>query len=256
MKVAIVGCGPAGLLAAHAAVLADCQPIIYANRVEPSPNARGVYLHSPIPEITGRSPDGVIQFRRVGRREGYAAKVYGDPSARTSWERFNGQFPAWSIEPAYKRLWNLYGGLVEGWMADPVSMVDLVGEFERVVMTAPLWTICRSNHDFPSREIWIKDGAPDCVKANEFVYNGEDGCDWYRASDLFGRRITEYVWDQEGAVYGEKVLPTDCSCWGPDVIRAGRWGEWKPGVLLDHAYHKVCDHLRPPRSGMINGREF
>lgn len=243
-QAAVIGCGPAGLLAAHALALADIQPVIFAVKAEPSPNARGVYLHRSIPEVTSREPDGVVRFRRIGWRAGYAAKVYGDPNARTSWERFNGQFPAWSVEPAYKRLWREYGSEVREQEVTPNVMADIVREFELVVMTAPLWSICYGpGHTFEGRDIWVKDGASVGVGLNEMVYMGDMNVPWYRSSDLFGRRSTEYAHEVEGAVKGEKVLPTTCTCWS-DVLRAGRWGEWKPGVLLHHAFERVEQRVR------------
>lgn len=121
-EVAIIGCGPAGLLAAHAAVLCDYAPTVLAARVEPSPTAPAVFIHRPIPDLCSAEPDAVVRFVKRGTSHGYAQKVYGDPEHPTSWEKFGAEaMPAWALAPVYGELWHLYSGAVRPRSAGPSS---------------------------------------------------------------------------------------------------------------------------------------
>lgn len=251
-EVAIIGCGPAGLLAAHAAVLADYQPVIFSKSAEPSPTARATFLHRAIPDITAAQPDGVIKLKKVGTESGYARKVYGDPFRRTSWSRFvsNAYQPAWALAPAYETLWRLYGGTVQEAEIDPEEAHELVEDYPLAINTAPAPALCGSGHEFESRALWVVEQAPDEVGSNTMVYNGYPPDHWSRASDIFGIRSTEYTKHSNktvGAHKGMKVVSTDCDC-HPKIHRAGRWGTWRQGVLVHQAFEYTFDLLRLDRA--------
>lgn len=241
-EVAIIGCGPAGMLAAHAVVRAGHTPVIFSKTVERSPHARAVFLHHAIPDLTADEPDGQILFHKVGNGHGYAQKVYGDPEAPTSWEKFDaGHIDAWALAPVYADLWCRYSGMVKQMEAGPDEITALLDAAPVVINTAPLPDLCNDDkHVFPSRPIWIRDDLPHEVLSltNTMMYSGQPHHDWYRCSDLFGTTSTEFAGEQEGARKGIKVLPTSCDC-HPAMFRAGRWGRWTPGVLLHHAYFQA-----------------
>src|SRR4051794_36471109 len=112
MDVAVLGCGPAGLLSAHAAILGGCDVLVYSIK-QKSPMNGAQYLHSPIPELTSQDPDAIIRYAKVGTRAGYATKVYGHPEAPCSWDKFEeGPRPAWSLSDSYEELWSRYGDLI------------------------------------------------------------------------------------------------------------------------------------------------
>jgi len=247
-EVAIIGCGPAGLLAAHAAVLADYHPVIYSLRAERSPIPPAVMIHAAIPEVSESEPDARVMFTKLGDGHGYAAKVYGDPEHPTSWEKFtDGSRAAWALAPIYGRLWHLYRDLVKECEITPARARGLQREFATVINTAPLPSLCEGGHTFPSRPIWIKDHAPRWLPRDTMVYNGDERYDWYRASDFFGVRSTEYATPMAGARKGVKVQPTSCDC-HPGMVRAGRWGTWQPGVLLHHAFDVALNYLSVERT--------
>lgn len=86
------------------------------------------------------------------------------------------------------------------------------------------------------------------VGRNSMVYNGDPRVAWYRSSDLFGVKSTEFasappLLAGQKLREGMKVLPTDCDCF-PNIVRAGRWGRWKPGVLLHHAFETAQRAVR------------
>lgn len=246
-QVAIIGCGPAGMLAAHAASLAGRTPIIFAKEAAVSPHAKATFLHAPIPDLTSALPDEKINIFKVGSEAGYAQKVYGDHERATSWAKYaEGELGAWALAPVYADLWALYGSLVKSSEIGPGDIDSLVGSFPVVVNTAPAWCLCgNGDHGFHKRDIWVEGSAPASVNPNSMTYNGSALYDWYRSSDIFGVRSMEYSTPgclSPNPPNGIKVVGTDCDC-NPRVFRAGRWGTWRPGVLLHHAFERTSEFL-------------
>jgi hypothetical protein len=239
--VAVIGCGPAGLLSAHAVERAGLRVDILSEQPVQSPMAQGVFLHDAIPGITHRLPDAYLIFQKVGTGEMYSRKVYGEVRS-TSWDRYEvGLRPAWALAPAYAALWGRYGDRVQRVRVNAGVARDLVRKYPLVINTAPAWALCEGGHHFESADIWLVEGAPAEVRENNVVYNGLEQDKWYRAQDLFGYRVTEYAQapDQKcGSRKGYKVTQTDCDC-HPKIMRNGRFGTWKPGVLLHQSYQRV-----------------
>jgi hypothetical protein len=181
---------------------------------------------------------------KVGPDWGYAQKVYRSPFAPTSWSRFvEGEAPAWALSSAYSTLWHLYHGSIRELEVNFEEAAKLAGEFEIVINTAPLDLLCDGTHDFGKRQIWVEHEAPSIVPPNSMLYNGSPSYSWYRASDIFGVRSTEYGWREglgRGYTPGLKVTGTDCDC-HPRVHRAGRWGTWTPGILVHHAFETATN---------------
>jgi hypothetical protein len=243
-RVAIIGCGPAGLLAAHAAVLKGFDPVIYAPKVKPSPTPPAVFIHKPIIGVSDEEPDAMVKIKRVGFADGYAQKAYGDSRHPTSFDRLPCAMPAWAFAPIYERLWGMYHGLVREDEVMPSGVDSLLDEYPTVMNTAPLPRLCKLSgvHAFPSRDLWITDQAPIACKPNTMIYNGDRHASWVRCSSFFGVESTEYprrpqynVGVGVKVMSGLKVMPTDCDC-HPRLVRLGRWGRWMPGVLLHHAF--------------------
>lgn len=244
--VVILGAGPAGLLAAHAVALAGREPVIFSapepltNEPLKSQVGAATYLHSAIPDLTSAEPDDSITFEKIGTRAGYALKVYGDKDARCSWEKFHGTHPAWALQPAYDDLWVRYSDRIVPQQVNAALVRDMIDSFPLVISTIHAMAICEAGHSFPSRPIWVTDESLE-MPDQMILYDGRVGTvgDRYRSSRVFGCDSTEYAREVPGSRSGIKVQPTDCDCFAGDVVRAGRWGEWKPGVLVDHAFQKV-----------------
>lgn len=251
--VVILGAGPAGLLAAHAVALAGREPIIFSAPLagfdppEPARSQIGpaTYLHAPIPDITNATPDAWIKFLKVGTERGYANKVYGDPNHPTSWSKFEGDHACWDLGVAYEKLWLRYADRIVPQEITSESVRDLVDSFPHIINTIPAKVLCVGEHSFPSRPTWTIDQFTFHDSRDPLiVYDGHVGSGWQRvrSSRIFGKVSTEFAQPPGtlNARQGIKVQATNCDCW-PEIVRAGRWGEWRPGVLVDHAFKKVWD---------------
>lgn len=255
MKVAILGCGPAGLLAAHAAQIRGAEWDIYSRKMYSE--IRGAqFLHRAIQGITDEEPDGQITFVHLGSRSGYARKIYGDPDAPCSWDVYSsGEHPAWSLVTAYSRLWEGYGPDVQDveidndflkWLVNPSQKYDMI------FSTVPLPVLGGPVYDYVSQEVWIQQQLPEDVEIprlwhghDVIIYNGWPEHRWYRCSNVFGWASTEFPAEVEGAIKIRKPLRTNCDAWS-NIIKVGRYGSWEKTGLVHHAFEEVMTRLDTP----------
>jgi hypothetical protein len=255
MRVCILGCGPAGLLAAYAAALQGCQIDIISKKVK-SKIPGAVFLHEPIPYLTAPDPDGVVTFIKHGTRAGYAAKVYGNQDADCSWDLFpQGERPAWSMFKYYNKLWDWYENrIIDATVAHSHDdqIPDITQDYDLVISSIPAKTLCHNkSHKFNSQHIYILNKTVDPTLDNTIVYNGVFRDCWYRTSKLFDHEATESTMKfSDSFIFnlgarmdrGYKPLNTDCDCY-PDIKRVGRYGRWEKGILVHHAYKQTVEIL-------------
>jgi hypothetical protein len=206
-----------------------------------------MFLHRAIPELTAEEPDGHVWIEKVGTATGYATKVYGDPEQAVSFTQFkSGPMPMWSLRRAYDDLWDMYRSRIAPFEVHPTSVADVVREFDLVLSTvaAPLLCLRKLEHKFAGARIAIEVKPPitGLTLKQTMIYNGDLDTPWYRYAQLDGIRSWEYggdygkvPWTDNGFIPGTKPLHTDCDC-HPKLIRAGRFGTWRKGVLTHHAY--------------------
>lgn len=260
-QVAILGCGPAGLMVAHAVKLCGGNPVIISRRVKSElPGAQ--YLHRAIPMFCG-PPDGIIRTVRTGTAEGYAQKVYGDPSHPTSWNTAQEQTPAWDLRRVYRDLWGTYNYHIVDREIGRGDLDKIEEQFPLVISTVPAQLLCTKfdslradmvngvpvPHEFRWEKMYVVDWAPPELLDNTVLYSGDSAQEWYRSARVFGHvssEATQYSL-QEPAGYAEpeaKVFPlktglkvkgNDCDC-RPEIKRAGRYGTWRKGYLTHHAF--------------------
>ena len=258
MKIAVLGCGPAGLFAVHAASTAG-HDVVCFSRPRKSFMRGAQYLHRPIP---GLSVDPFkIEYSLEGTIEGYRTKVYGDMSdINVSPETLVGVSDAWDIREAYDAAWERYGSGVYNFQIADTSdraISDIVTSSDLVISTVPARILCQNpTHEFIVQKVW----STDFVRSrgdfqndqgedldNLVVCSGDPSDWWYRASRIQGWENTEYPHDRKpntDRVWEiEKPILTDCSC-HPDIRRMGRYGAWKKGVLSDAAYYDTLELLR------------
>lgn len=235
--VLVLGCGPAGLLAAHAVALSGRQPIILSRKV-PSSIGGAQYLHSEIPGLSLQPYE--CTFRKVGTRGGYALKVYGGEDHPTSWEKYEaGAHRVWNMRDAYQRLWAEYHGAIVDREVTP-ELVEKLAEDNRVISTIPKIATCPNPQDFDWRQqaVWIMYGedVPNVeARDMEILMSGDPTHRWYRQSNLFGWKGIEFPFEVPGGV---KVLKPVATTYPgvPNVRHMGRYGEWRKEVLVHDVF--------------------
>lgn len=243
-EVAILGCGPAGLLAALATEQAGHEPVIYSYKIKSTmPGAQ--FLHKPIPGVTPERPDATVLFTKVGTREGYARKVYGRPTAPCSWDQFPaGLYGVWSMGKLYDALWERFESRINDVDCDEQFLNAL--DARLVLSTIPaIYLCCGQRHEFRSQEVFIRTRPSSSLRGrywDHVEYNGTTWDPYYRRSYLFGRVSEEFGHWVSDSVRGEKPLGTDCDC-RPSIKRLGRFGQWRKGVLIHHAYHDAKGYV-------------
>lgn len=255
-RVVILGCGPAGLAAAAAAVSSGHEAIIISNTDRQSPIHGCQYLHAPIP---GYEDVAKVQvsYQLIGSPEDYRLKVYGpDWTGRVSPEDFAGEHDAWDIRETYSRMWrdligSLKVGLIMKWVKQ--GMIPFVASLhpDLVVSTIPATALCQypSVHRFTSHTIFANGSTypSEMLTENSVICDGTAERSWYRVSNVFGYRTTEWAHKPapaDSAVPVVKPLATDCDC-HPEVLRAGRYGAWEKARLVHEVYPAVSEVLAP-----------
>lgn len=254
-KVVILGCGPAGLFSAQAALLCGLEPVIISQK-KPSVLYGAQYLHSAIPGLMDGVEEFVVKTSRYGVPERYAKRVYGDASRTTSWSRAQKEQRAWSLRDVYQRAWAKFEPFIMDQPIDGPTVEELSQYFDLVISTIPAWSICMTGrHKFPSLPIMVKQSVdfqlhPEVKDADNWViYNGTIEGLWYRVSKINGHASTEAVahpalnsMEPGEWSLGFKILDTDCDC-HPAVWKVGRMGMWKSGVLTHHAFEGTLEAI-------------
>lgn len=275
VRVAILGCGPAGLFAAQAVAShkKTTELVIFSNRRK-SELYGAQYLHEPIPGLPANPTK--IQHILHGRPEDYRSKVYG-PLADfpVSPMYLEGWGQVWDIRSAYSAAWTNFGDHVVNMLITPNRLQDLLSgrrafgfhDFDLIISSIPRFEMCMSpnSHQFTNRKVWAVGEAPDrgirfpreetdhipLVPEGTMIYSGMDFDRWYRASRIFGHGTIEWPIDRRPAsmngltpVRVTKPLSTNCNCFSVGPVRiehVGRYGTWTKGVLSHHAYHRAAE---------------
>lgn len=274
-SVAILGCGPAGLLVAHAAKLCGWDFEIYSKK-QKSQLFGAQYLHEPIPEITGTDPeDGAVmlRYRIDGGVTGYRHKVYGATwDGTVSPEDYLEEHHAWDIRSAYDKLWFEYGHLVREFDVDQLywgegmspmqgTEYDLgLSRHDLVISTIPRTVWDRNDLNFEKTYVWaLGDGDYERVHMNRpdpftVVCDGTKENQWYRVSNIFGFCTMEwpYFWNApyatvtppaRGAARVIKPLRYNGDS-ASDYIHLGRYAQWEKGVLTSDVFQAAMIHLQ------------
>ena len=246
-RIAVLGCGPQGVLCAYAAEKYDHTVNIYSRKVK-SVIPGSQHLHGHIDGLTRLYPEGTIQFVRIGTAEGYAEKVYADPSRTTGWENYLQVFPFWSVQKMYDKLWDMFQARIRDLTVTPhieannneIDVYTILASHDLVISTLPAPELCMypNMHEFESVPYFIRVlPTPEKDKdKNIVVYNGIREDMWYRWSLLDGKCAIEYTESVSGdEEVGRKAIANNCTCW-PKIRRCGRWAEWRHGVTMYSAY--------------------
>lgn len=255
-KVLILGCGPAGLMAAHAASMAGYEPVIISKKRK-SEMFGAQYLHRPIPDTTDQQPFEV-KYVLNGTAQAYREKVYG-PAYRgfVSPEDLDEDHSGWDIRATYDILWQRYSGAIEHTpfsneveVTAFINRVSNEGTFHSVISTIPAPLLCTNNsHAFQAQKVYAIGDAPErgvfspiMVDLNTVVCSGESDRSWYRAANILGYHTVEWPGNKriplDGVTEVTKPLGHTCECL-PYVHRMGRYGKWQKGVLSHESYFET-----------------
>lgn len=266
MKIAILGCGPSGLVAAHAASrLKIDKRVCVFSRKERSPIYGAQYLHQPIPgTMSGHGIDPeIIRYIMQGEPESYLRKVYADAWDGTINDDLRDQaHVAWDLRSTYDELWFRYESLVIDYdiprRPDGIEscLNPLFESFDLVVNTIPRPVLCLQprQHQFRSVDIWALGEHPantfpiEC-QDNIITYNGDSQPTWYRASRIHGYSTVEWPGHINrppipGVARVKKPLSHSCDCWTDrPLVHLGRMGRWQNGRLVHHVYADMYEQL-------------
>lgn len=244
-KVAVLGCGPAGMMAAWVAHQLGHEIHILA------PGQKSVlhgaqYLHDDIPGIEV-SPT-LMEYLKVGTRAGYALKVYGSSTAECSWDTYpEGPQLAWPLRAVYELAWERLSKYIVPTNVSARNIGAIVAAHDLVVSTIPKPVTCllSGKHEFKSQPVWIEGAMPfldnglaQNLEENTIMYNGLSEDNWYRFSKIMGSLSTEYAVSMPRAMKVLKPLSNTCTC-HPGLMYIGRYGKWQKNVLVHNAYWEV-----------------
>ena len=249
-KIIVLGCGPAGLVAAWAARQMESAVLIFAKKRK-SHMYGAQYLHWPIPGVPAGNSQK-IQYLMRGDEAGYRAKVYGSKwDGTVSPEDLSEEHLAWDIRVTYDELWDRFGFQVidQEIGAPTIKLIQEEYHPDLIVSTIPAPSICLMNHQFVSQDIKAAGEAPDLgiklpyqCPENTVICNGDPEVSWYRVSNIFGHKTVEWPeWVNPpipSTAVVQKPLRHDCTCY-PEVLRVGRYGAWRKGYLVHHVYDDV-----------------
>lgn len=265
-RVVVLGCGPAGLFSAWAAINMGYQVEIFSKK-RPSELFGAQYLHKPIPGI--ESDKTTVAYDLLGTAAEYQGRVYGfDVDVEVSPSVLNAEHDAWDIRSAYKKL---YGYFFDKDLITDVRDIEYRAlrmalddkDWGRgvVINSIPLPSICGKGCRFEYQTIKAIGDAPErgvfCpveAKHNTVLCNGLKGNkapSWYRVSNVFGYNTAEYPesvrlpGNQIGTpapALVKKPIRNYCRC-NPEIYRVGRYGSWTKGVLSHDAFFDTVEIL-------------
>lgn len=244
LRVCVLGCGPAGLLAAYAAEQEGAHVEIYSTKQKSTIHG-AQFLHTEIPGFEN-IPKRDVTIQHYGTEEGYAKKVYGPLASaiKTSWGKYDGAIEAWSMVHLYDKLWKMYRNKITNVDINREVINGLEWtEFDLRLSTVPAPLLCLNpdEHYFDAQRFWVYGLPQDKMShlgGNVIAYNGEQGNPWFRTSRLFGSSYLEYGEHSvrpDGCQPAKKIVGSNCNC-RPAWRRMGRFGKWQRGVLVHDAY--------------------
>lgn len=266
VKVAVIGCGPAGLAAAHAAYGLGAKVTIFSPGIK-SPQRGPLILQRPIPGISTDHPDGYIRQIVIGGSIlDYRYKLYGDININLGRDHMLKKgYHCWNHIKAYDDLWTRYMNIARGLttrvdgMVTVGQIIDMEYAFDLVVNTAPLIDLCRkipdhadqgksvTMHEFRFQPVQVTMGHsyPD-QPPDTTVFNAGDKFTWVRSAWLLGNSCTEWLPGEAprdlNPITIRKPIGHNCNCY-PTVLGTGRFGAWRNEVWVDTAYYDTRDAI-------------
>lgn len=257
MHIAVLGAGPSGMMAAHAAVQLGHFVTIYDKDADKARRNSGVYfLHSDCDLLLDRVE---IKQTVIGKylpplevARLYSQKVYGKeiPSVSVSDVLQHETIFGFNANQAIVRLWDLYGDFVRKYFVKNIGDVyEIVHEYDAVISTIPA-KILFPELNFESVKIFVKVGKSP-LDDNFSIYNVNPYFDWYRCSGIFGIFTQEYGYGKQPQFANDyeikqviKVVKSDPLPVIDNLLFTGRYGAWDKKFLTHNVYFHVLKWLQ------------
>jgi hypothetical protein len=258
-RVLVLGCGPAGLIAAYAAEREYQAEVKILSVKRPSQLYGCQYLHEAIPGIDSGGPD-MVSYTLSGTTEGYRRKVYGSLTPPVSPQQYAGDHPAWDLRRTYDQLYERFEpGIVDAKLSS-TDIMPMLSDFwpDVCISSVPAPVLCQAGdrHTFTEVQCWAIGDAP-WQKVEDYGYtippftvwcDGTPQVSWYRMCNVFGYSTVEWSGHRkkpplEDVVPFAKPLSTDCDCL-PSILRVGRYGRWLKGTLSHEAYIATVNKVK------------
>lgn len=219
------------------------------------------YLHRPIPLTDAAVDPFKIHYQLRGEASVYRDKVYGVGSTvSVSPSTLVGIADAWDIRATYDQLWEMYSGFIQevdlsdltGWGSVANFLKAITPAPDVVLSTVPAHLLCEKSeeHVFRGVRVWATNVA-NFISPNDaeniVICSGFADQPWYRQSRVHGFMNTEYPEHArppitEGIWGVIKPISHNCTC-APEILRLGRYGAWKKGVLAHEAFYDTYELL-------------
>lgn len=283
MTIAILGCGPTGLIAAHACATKGVGFVVLSKKRK-SQLFGSQYLHEPIPGIIREEEGEAVKYINIGSPEEYRRKTHGKFwDGIVAPEEFETDHRAWNIREAYDRLWRRYNqniidysismrtkglhGEPDYSMEHPAKVLqrdlDSNDVFEMIISTVPRKIWATHGEDYVYSEGWAFGDAPEegkfvpwGIEDMTIHCNGDPDVGYNRLSKVFGYTTVEWPIDTAddpalvGATKFLKPLRYNWNHKGPPSpvnndrwLHVGRYGKWMKGVVVTDAWHDVNKRL-------------
>lgn len=275
MKVFVLGAGPDGLLAAHAAAMSGHEVSILASSSDKEVIIGNPVLTSPIPQVAEGDPLKILLMRdghaeSIRRKANVSGAFVLSPRDQDYHKGYSerGLLRAWSLRDAYNKLWEKFSpylGLNEHMNADFVSSL-VESDADVVISSLSAQLLCREpSHSFLYDEI-LRADAEHFVRATLshripaeydgiFSLNDEKDVSWFGASLINGNSDLRwpksanpcYVPRNEQQVVKYPAITT-CDCF-PMVVKVGQKGRWQSrGFLVDRVFSDMLSMLEDIQS--------
>lgn len=252
---AVLGSGPAGLLATHALSLAGKEVRVFSLG-DPSSLVGPQYLYQHIPIVTKDEPEGYVTQTVRGTMAGYRKKLYGQLDPGWVERPMAPGYDAWNLRTVYDRLWEMYESVIYRQEINPEVLHAILDAkaYARVISTIPPTAFCLGGHTFSSWQVLVADVNVEPIPHNTIVFNGNEAPSWHRESNIWGKQTTEWpssLLDPRKrrsvppvSWYAfEKPLRTNCDCF-PEVVRMGRFGKWRNETWAHDAFNEAKELVK------------
>ena len=258
-SVIILGAGPSGMIAAHAASQSGYEVKIYDKDPDKSRKTSGLfYLHTSCDllidsTVISQAILGAKGASSIEIAQRYSQKVYGKdlPSESLSITKVLEEpvVRGYNAIQAIERLWDLYGHCVEQYEVKNLFQVEKNFPDTKVISTIPA-PILFPLEKFESVQSWVRVGkAPE--KEAFIFYSISPNHKWDRTSALFGVFVQEFpfsvlIESKEGyeTIQLTKVIGGFQPKSTNEVVFVGRYGAWDKKILVSDVYTDVLKWLK------------